>query len=96
MNDDPIRSPMIRYPIDVPRHVSVNGVQVGLKSLPTVLSRHSVTVVLVNDDEIYKVSLRGSGSLLRHGDRYYLVCCRHQVVGEDLSRVGFFSAMSRS
>lgn len=71
-------------------YVSINGVQVGIRSVPSVLARHAVGVVIVSDHDIYNVFLRGTGTLLRNRDRFFMICCHHQIKGEALDRVGFF------
>ncbi|WP_155272900.1 MULTISPECIES: hypothetical protein [Agrobacterium] len=70
--------------------VTVNGVEVRLKDLVKTLSRYTTAVVVVNDDDIYRVSLRGSGTLLHRDGSFYLACCYHQVRDCDLRNVGIF------
>lgn len=77
-------------PFHALRFVSINGIEVSIDNLQDVLSRHAVGVVIVNDDDVYRVSIRGSGTLLRYGSRYFMVCCYHQVRDVDFDQVGFF------
>ncbi|UXS49261.1 hypothetical protein [Agrobacterium tumefaciens] len=81
---------MLIHPFHALRYVSINGVEVGIGSVQDILSRHAVGLVIVNDDDIYRVSISGSGTLLRYGSRYFMVCCRHQVKDFDFAQVGFF------
>lgn len=76
-----------------PRHyVLVNGVNVALQNVQGVLSQYTICVVAVNDDPTFPVSLCGSGTLLRYGERFYMVCCYHQVKDVDLRRIGIFAS----
>lgn len=71
-------------------YVSVDGLQVGIRSVQSVLAKYAVGVVIVSDHDIYNVFLRGTGTLLRNKDRFFMICCHHQIRGEELDRVGFF------
>ena len=65
----------------------VNGVWITGRSLQSTLSSFATNLVLVNDDEVFTVSLVGSATYLRFRGRYLLCCSQHQLVGQDPERV---------
>lgn len=54
-----------------PRHVTVP------------LKRYCTNLMVKTDHPTYKVMLRGSATCLRYRDRFFLICTRHQLAGEN-------------
>jgi hypothetical protein len=74
-----------------PPSVLHNGILIDRRNIANLWATHCVCIAVVNDDPSFPVSIRGSGTLLRLRDRYYMVCCFHQINDvSDLSKVGVF------
>ncbi|PRD41370.1 hypothetical protein C5748_22045 [Phyllobacterium phragmitis] len=74
----------------------LNGVAIPARSLGEALSRHCLSVVIHSDYAnsefpVLPAYLRGSGIPILLGDRYILVCTKHQLQGVDLERVSMFA-----
>ena len=47
------------------KSVLLNGVAIPVRSIESALSRHAFNVFILNDDETFPVSLRGTGTAIR-------------------------------
>lgn len=65
-----------------------NGVLVPMAGVHAALIRYVDHLVELNDDETWQFSLLGSTVRLAYCGRYLAICCRHQLKGRNLSRVG--------
>jgi hypothetical protein len=71
--------------------VDVNGLIVPGRSIESVLARHAFNLFVNNDDELFKVSLVGSGTAVRYREREILLTTQHQLKGLDESRVAMLT-----
>ncbi|MEJ6846792.1 hypothetical protein V3589_11305 [Sinorhizobium fredii] len=69
----------------------LNGVAIPSSSISSALAHYVTNLALFNDDPVFRISLRGSATPLRIKDRFLLACCRHQLDGYDLEKVGLLS-----
>jgi hypothetical protein len=69
----------------------LNDLAIPGRSLERVLSSHAFNLFINNDDEIYKVLLRGSGTALKFDGRELLVCTQHQLQGIERQQVGMLA-----
>ncbi|EHK78099.1 hypothetical protein SM0020_10485 [Sinorhizobium meliloti CCNWSX0020] len=73
----------------------INGVAIPTSALSSTLARYVTNLVVVNEDPVYQVSLRGSATPIRIRDRFLLACCYHQVGDADLKKIGLLSSDGR-
>ena len=71
--------------------VDVNGLIVPGRAIEGVLARHSFNLVVNNNDETFKVSLIGSATAVRRGDREILLTTQHQLRGIEPSQVAMLT-----
>jgi hypothetical protein len=55
-----------------------------------------MNLLVVNDDPVYKASIRGSATGLHFKQRYYVVCCFHQIRDVDPERVALITKDGQS
>jgi hypothetical protein len=71
--------------------VECNGLLVPARSIQSVLGQYVFNLVVLNDDEAYKLSIPGSATAIRYRNRELLLTTRHQLSGFDESRVGMLT-----
>lgn len=71
--------------------VDVNGLIIPRRLIESVLSRHAFNLVVHNDDKVFKVSLVGSATAVRHRGREILLTTQHQLQGVDESQVAMLT-----
>ncbi|MCV9935592.1 hypothetical protein OIU35_04385 [Boseaceae bacterium BT-24-1] len=72
----------------VNRTATFNGLHLPIKTVHSTLIKYADHLVALNDDDTWRFSLLGSAVRIHYRDRYLSICCRHQLKGRDLSRVG--------
>jgi len=60
------------------------------------LTRYVTNLLIVNEDPTYQLSLRGSLTLVRFDTRYLGICCRHQIKGCDIEKIGIFLSCGKT
>lgn len=73
------------------RAVIFNGVLLPQRAMHGILIKYVDHLLELNDSEDWPFSLVGSGVPLSYQGRNLVVCCRHQLKGRDLARVGLFA-----
>ena len=71
--------------------VDVNGLIVPGRSVEAVLARHAINLVVNNNDEAFKLYLRGSATAVRYKGRDLLLTTQHQLRGVDETQVAMLT-----
>lgn len=71
--------------------IDVNGLIVPGRQIEGVLSRHSLNLVVNNNDEVFKVSLIGSATAVRRNGHEILLTTQHQIRETELSQVAMLT-----
>jgi hypothetical protein len=71
--------------------VDVNGLIVPGQLIGSVLSRHAFNLVVNRNDEVYKISLVGSGTAVRYRGREILLVTKHQLRDIDPQQVAMLT-----
>ncbi|MBB6165574.1 hypothetical protein [Rhizobium wenxiniae] len=79
-----------RY-VPIVTDTALNGIHIPLAALPSALGRCALTLFVVNDDPIYKASLRGSATCLLVHNHYIVACCYHQFKDIDPQKIGLLT-----
>jgi hypothetical protein len=69
----------------------LNGVAILGRSIEGALAKHTFNVVVSNEDDLFSVLLRGSGTAVRFGGKELLLCTQHQLAGIDRQKVGMMT-----
>ena len=70
--------------------VRFNGILFPPQTVESALSRYANSLVVLNDDEQFPISLAASATAVHYRGKYLLICTRHQLKDLDAERVGLF------
>ena len=71
--------------------VNINGLIVPACSVERALARYASSLIVNNDDAVFKVSLIGSATAVRYRNREILLTTQHQLSGIDESQVAMLT-----
>lgn len=71
--------------------VRLNSLLVPIGAVDTTLVHCTRSLIAVNDDDIFPISLVGSCISVRYRERYLVLCTRHQLKGWDLQRIALLT-----
>lgn len=69
----------------------LNGVAIPGRTIEATIARYAFNVFILNDDDSFPVSMRGTGTAIRFAGRELFVCTQHQLDGVDLAKVGMMT-----
>lgn len=59
--------------------VWLNGLLIPIRAVESTLARYTLPLVVINDNETYPCNLMGSSIGVKYKNRYFLLCCKHQL-----------------
>ena len=71
--------------------VDLNGLIIPGRAIESTLARHSLNLLVNNNDETFKVSLVGSATAICRGGRQLLITTQHQLRGIEHSQIGLLN-----
>ncbi|MGU3495749.1 hypothetical protein ACLBXM_17045 [Xanthobacteraceae bacterium A53D] len=71
--------------------VELNGLMIPGRLIESTIARHTFNMAVLNDHDIFKVSLVGSATAIRYRGRELLLTTQHQLKGVELERVAMLT-----
>lgn len=71
--------------------VRLNGLLIPIHAVETTLVRYAQSLIAINDNKDFPISLVGSCISVRYRARYLVLCTRHQLKNWDLQRIALLS-----
>jgi hypothetical protein len=71
--------------------VWLNQLLIPIKSVESTVARYTHSLIAINDDDTFPISLVGSSVAVKYRGRYLVLCTRHQLKDWDLERIALLT-----